>query len=168
MKITVKNYKSCRGNEGDAFSCTMYLDGKKAALVEYAGTGGEYEFDFSISDKKMLGGAMSQKYDEYVREHQMKAEDYKPGDENGEYFLYCGRDIVLEEFITAMLEERQLKRWCKTNVVYRFKGDEPGSYFQWKLKWTPQLAPVIRGKLETLGARKGKALEVIVNERFAA
>jgi len=172
MKIEIKNYKSCRADEGDAYSCTMYLDGKKAALVRYGGTGGPLDFDFSVAagkDNKSWGGPMYDKFKGYVDGLPMEQTEIPDEDDpTGFWKMKPCMDTVVDGAINKMLEARELKRWCKTNVVYRFKGDPKGSYFQWKLKWTPQLAPVIRGKLETQGARQGKELEVIVNERFAA
>jgi len=40
MKIEIKKYRSCRANEGDAYSYDVHVEGKRVAEVEYGGTGG--------------------------------------------------------------------------------------------------------------------------------
>lgn len=112
MQIEVKNYRSCRGNEGDAFSCTVYLDGKRAALVTYDGWGGEYRWDFTPSDKRMQGGPMCQKFEGYAVKVRKESGDYKEGSENAWFYISCCRDIVLGDVIAEMLEKRNLKSWA--------------------------------------------------------
>ena len=40
----IKNYKSIRGDEGDAFESALWINGKRAAYVRYDGNGGPYRW----------------------------------------------------------------------------------------------------------------------------
>ena len=44
-KLTVKKVRSCRGHEGDAWSCDLYADGVKVAYAGDSGMGGEMNLD---------------------------------------------------------------------------------------------------------------------------
>ena len=44
-KLAVKKVRSCRGNEGDAWSCDLYADGVKVAYASDSGMGGEMDLD---------------------------------------------------------------------------------------------------------------------------
>lgn len=172
MKITIKNYKSCRGNEGDAFSCTMYLDGKRAALVTYDGWGGEYFFDFTVSDGKLWGGPTCMKFEEYVKSLPPVECSWVDEETGKPEMMDPSRDMVLEEIIEEMLVEKQIKRWCKNSLVYRVKGQKKGEWFQAnhpavaRYAEVPQYRELLRKMLEELVAKKGEELEEIANDRF--
>ncbi len=48
MLVTVKNIKTCKwsGMEGDAVTCTIYIDGKRAGTATDDGNGGGFRYDF--------------------------------------------------------------------------------------------------------------------------
>jgi hypothetical protein len=46
MKIEIKKLKMCRGDETDAFSCDVHVDGVKVAQVRQAGRGGSHFWDW--------------------------------------------------------------------------------------------------------------------------
>ena len=151
MKIEIKSYKSCRAKEGDAFSCTLYLDGKKAAYVTYDGWGGAYRFDWSATKghKRMHGGPLGEEFQRYV--------DGLP-EEDG---LKKDMDWVVSDAITEMLEERQLKRWCKKKTVFRLKDTPKGQVEVLDVVYSPRIRLHLK-------ADHGEDLVEIVNERFAA
>jgi hypothetical protein len=43
-KIEMKGYRSCRSNEGDAYSYALHVNGKRVADVQYDGWGGPVDF----------------------------------------------------------------------------------------------------------------------------
>ena len=173
MKITVKNYKSCRGNEGDAFSCTVYLDGKKAAHVQYDGWGGEYLWDFTVSDGQMYGGTMCAKFKAYcdgLPKQKTSIED--ADDPTGFWHMQPDMNTLLDDALKLMLENRQLKRWCKKNLVYRVKGQKEGEWYQWPHPAVARYPEVeayrklLRERLEEILDKEGKELVEIANDRF--
>ena len=44
MKAEIKNYKRFAGHDGQGFEATLYLDGKKAAVISDDGWGGEWNW----------------------------------------------------------------------------------------------------------------------------
>ena len=166
MELTIKNYKSCRGDEGDAFSCTLYIDGKRAALVRYDGNGGEFEFDFTVAGKGHgpWRGPLFDKFKAYV-DGLPEVESSMVDPRTGETWSYKpNMDMVVEQAIRLMLENRQLKRWCKNQVLFRVKGDEEGSWRTLQASWAEK-GDKVRAHL---AKKYGDELEEIANERFAA
>jgi hypothetical protein len=155
MKIEVQGYRSCRGNEGDAFSLTLVLDGKKAARVTYDGWGGEYRFDWTPGDKTVRPGATAARFLAYV--DSLPPKDF--GDGLG--VMKLDADMVVGAAIDRMLEERALRRLCTTKLVFRLRGDEPGEWRTLRAPYRPAIAAALR-------AERGDALEEIANERFLA
>ncbi len=125
--LALKNYRSCRGMEGDAFSCTLYLNGKRAALVEYRGDGGAYWYDWSPSSKtNMHGGPMHDLFKAYV-----DALPEVPPSDAYPYPLKRTMDCMIEAAVETMLANKQLRKWCKSNkaLVYRTPGMSGTDWF---------------------------------------
>jgi hypothetical protein len=149
MNITVKNYKSCRGDEGDAFSCTMYVNSKKAAYVRYDGRGGCYLYHWVDGWQ----GQMRKRVDGYIA-----SLPKVPTTFGGKTcMLDKNLDWVLDDIINVMLETRQLKRWCKTKTVITKPGGDDGQYITWKGLPTPALRAHIAAKYPSAE---------IINDRF--
>jgi hypothetical protein len=149
MKLTVKSYKSLPGKEGDAFNCSLYVDGKRAAVVSYDGWGGPYDYDWTPSDKKRFGGPLAAKVKAWVKTLPPLKSEY--GD------LPMDLDILTDDVINAMLEERQVKRWCRTKTVFRLKGDKAGNYRTVEAKYSARVRAFIMKKYPKAE---------ILNERF--
>ena len=147
MKAEIKSYKECAGNEGPAFSCSLWIDGVKAAEVKYDGWGGPYLW-------RWLNDAAKATWDAYV-----KAQPPVPPMHEGEGDkpLAIDDDIALEDIINADRERKQIARWCRTNVVFRLKGDEPGTFHKFKGQFTPAVK-------ERLRKQYGDQLAEIMNE----
>ena len=124
MQAQIKNYRECAGNEGPAFSCSLWIDGVKAAEVRYDGRGGPYMW-------RWLNDAAKATWAAYV-----KAQPPMPPLHAGDKPLAINDDIALEDIINADRERKQVARWCKTNVVFRLVTDEPGVYRKFKGKLT--------------------------------
>lgn len=144
MKLTVKNYKSCDGREGPgaAFSCSLYIDGKRAAAVSNGGSGGcnDYHwFDRSL-EQPFLAHCKTLHPD-------MKFEV---------------EDHVVGCLLDALETEKQVKRWCRKSVVFRLAGDKADAFRTLQIKW-PGNEDRVRTHLQ---GKHGKDLVEIVNERF--
>lgn len=108
MELSIKNYKACRGNEGDAFSLTLHLDGKKAASVEYDGSGGPYNW-------RWIDRSLQEAFKRYVAERNPEPDTYG-----------CHADILLEEEIEAIRLRKTFARRCKKETLFRLPDDKPG------------------------------------------
>ena len=128
--LTIKNYKSCRGKEGDAFSCTLYVDGKKAAFVEYDGWGGMYMVDWSPSGSRWASPA-EKRVSAWVKTLPpiecawMDEATGKPA------MITPNLDMVIEDTITTAEETKKVKRWCKTKTVVKPTDAPTGEYVTW-------------------------------------
>ena len=69
-------------------------------------------------------------------------------------------DRLLDGMISKAQEEKQFKRWCKTRVVFRLKGDKDGEWRNIKLLYNKAIH---RPQLE----KRYPNLEEVLNERFA-
>jgi len=152
-KLTVTKYKSCRGDEGDCFSCDLLVDGKTVAHVEYDGRGGNFRYDWRPDGS------------EYFRE---------PGPVGTALLAWvatlpeedcCGMmlkpdlDLKVSEVIDNMLEEKRLRKLCKTKTVVR-KPD--GKIVTWAVPFSPAFkAKILAGNIIPAGS-------VFLNESLAA
>jgi len=163
MKIGIKSYRSCAGNEGDAFSCTLYLDGKKAALVKYDGWGGQYDYDFTFADGRPWGGPTCLKFKEHVESLPERTCSFDDPGTGEPAKVAVNMDMLVEDAIQLMLENRQLRRWCRNETLFRVKGDDEGSWRRLNVKF-----PGNEGRVRYYLSREhGDAIEEIANERFA-
>ena len=161
MKIEIKNYKSCAGDEGDAFSCTLYLDGKRAALVRYAGTGGPFDFDFTVAGagNGPWCGPLYDAFKAYIDslpEVECEWDDPKTGKPAS---LKRTMDWVVGDVVNETVETRKLKRLCKKNTVWREQGDPKGQWHTVAVPWGTEG----RRWLE----QNAGDVEEVANERFA-
>ena len=145
MQAQIKNYRECAGNEGPAFSCSLWIDGVKVAEVRYDGRGGPYMW-------RWLHDAANATWAAYV-----KAQPPMPPLHEGGEPLAINDDIALEDIFNAERERKQVTRWCKTNVVFRLTTDEPGVFHKFKGQFTPAVK-------ERLGKQYGDQLLEIMNE----
>jgi len=144
MRLTAKNYKSCDGRNGPdaAFSCTLYIDGKRAAVVRNEGCGGCNDYDW---------------FDRSLRQPFL---DHCAA-------LHPDRKFEVEDHVVACLldaleTEKQVKRLCRKSVVFRLAGDKADAYRILTVKWAGN-----EGRVRTyLQGKHGADLVEIVNERF--
>jgi hypothetical protein len=154
VKIEIRNYRSCKGlGESDPFSCTLYLDGKRAAHVQNDGNGGCYRFDWMPADGRVHDGPTAKQFYAYV--------DALPEEDCYGTMLKPSADMVVGRAIDAMLADKQVRGWCRTAIVFRLRGDEPGAWRTIRAPYRPAIAAALR-------AEHGAKLEEIANERFLA
>lgn len=145
MKITIKNLKTIRGEEGYAFNCTLYVDGVKAALVTNGGYGGCSEYNWSVGpDKSFYGGDFSKKVYAYVAS--LPPVETTMG---GEPFSYKRElDGLIEDAINEQEVIKQYKRWCKKDqqTVWRTPDMKEGDWKVVSRAFTAEYAAEIRAK----------------------
>lgn len=167
MQIAIKNFRSCRGNESDMFSFTLYLDGKKAAEVSNDGHGGmnltrwldrELHRAFlahcTTAARPIMDSWRSGDPDDALTTDEMFAVYVK-----SEEVI----DVVLNDFLANMEEEKQLRKLCKTKVVFRLKSDKDGEWRAFKADWATQKDAAKARLAKDFGSLLGE----IANERFA-
>ena len=120
-RFEVKNLKTMRGNEGDAFEATLYAGGKRAGVVWYDGWGGEYSFDgvpAAVLDE--LGAIGRDLYNASCTgsEAYLRVEDERKR----------MPDVAVEELVIRAeqaKERKALLRKAAKQVVFIFDGDNP-------------------------------------------
>ena len=143
MKVEVKSYRTCAGRNGPdaAFSCTLWIDGKKVAEVTNSGSGGCNSYFWKDPSKE---AAFSEWCRERYPEEEFEVEDHAIA-------------VLLDELET----EKMLKRTCRTKTVVRLRGEE--DFLVDKAKWKgneDRMRAMLRSK-------HGDQIEEIVNERYA-
>lgn len=136
MKIEIKNYRSCKGTEGDAFSCALHIDGKKAAEVSYEGTGGPYRW-------RWLDAASEKAWRAHVEAHP----DIILG--HGAGAVKADDDLVFGDILDDFEEQRFLRRRCKKQTLFRVPGDERGSWRTINAPYSPDVKAFVLGKYPT-------------------
>lgn len=113
--VNIKSFKSCNGRDGLAFSCTLYLDNKKAADIMDSGNGGEMMIYWT--DK-----ILQQKWDIYISSLPKYTCKEFPG--LGE--MTYTSDTIIEKFINALELCKYFKHNCKNKIVIQFKNKPLG------------------------------------------
>jgi hypothetical protein len=163
-EITLKNLKTCQGREGIAFSCVLYVDGKKAAFASDDGNGGSMRIDWTPTRKPGRPIWESPVKDRLEAWCATQGERTYADGAGGTFSSKVSIELLINEEIDRMQEEKQLRRWCKTKVVFRLVGAAEGEYLTLPVKFEGNEAKV----KATLDQRYGAKLAEILNERFAA
>lgn len=120
-KYQIKNLKTMRGNEGDAFEASLYRAGKRLGVVWYDGWGGEYSYDGVPADAlEELGIVGRDLYNAHLDKRGEK--DYRMQDSER------APDIALEEIIRAAEDEKDRKRLlakARKQTIFVLDGDNP-------------------------------------------
>jgi len=152
--LELKNLKSFPTRDGEAWSCTVYLNGKKLGGVDHAGHGGCLDMELSTADQTAVVEAI-------------KAAGYAPhlefngtvldGPKNDYGFL----EWALADLSAAATELKTFKRKAKKCLLLVLKGAEEGEYQQYNAPYTPEFADKVRAKL-------GDKIDFIINEEISA
>ncbi len=152
--IMVRNVKTFTGHDGQGFNATLYVRGKRTADVVSLADGGEFEYTWHLPEGKRrhFGGELERELKAYAAA--------LPGVECPELkrTLPQSLDMVVEDLVNDVLEERKYRRECRTKTLFTIKGD-PDHLWQVARPYTPDLAVKLR-------AKHGDALQEIINERY--
>lgn len=164
-RLTVKSLKSCMGNEGYAYSATLYLDGKKVGYVRNDGNGGGCLIQFfkKVKGKPVRDVESEKKVLAYVEEQpeiDMGEHPRKPG---GKWMMKPDLDWVVSQVCEEALADKERRRWCRTQVCFRIKGDPEGNWRTIKGKWKTEGREI----KEYLVKKYGDQIEEILNERYS-
>lgn len=118
MKIEAKNVKTIRGNEGDAWDATIYLNGKSIGYAVYDGWGGPIQT--RGLDQKAL--AEIEAYAKSLPARHIPQFDM---------MLDVTVDTLIEDAVIEFLTLRDLKRALSTKVLAK-RPD--GKVIQWSKK----------------------------------
>ena len=129
MKLTVKNIRSCQGMEGEAYSCTLYVDGKRAATAQNAGDGGETRIHFT--DPKVRDAVYA-----YAKQH----EDYEYMGDSEAWSVQTTLEMLIAKLVDDKAVEKQLKGWCRTQTLFRTDDMPEGEYRTIRAKYSPSVA----------------------------
>lgn len=168
MRIEIKGYRSCRSNEGDAYSYTLQVDGKSVADVQYDGWGGPVDFRWRDERAKAALYAFVQplavaraEAEEEAERKVAKGGRHPRGMEWGWWPKHLREDAqaALEAYLDTLQERTRvlasLKRRVKKSVVVVREGDAPGTYRTVSAPPTPENLARIAER-ET--AKKGRVL----------
>jgi hypothetical protein len=149
-KYSVKSVKEFQGREGMGFECTLYHDGKKlGGVTDTCDGGGMAEFRIPREAEEAL--------DAFCKS--LPKEKWSMEGASGEY------EIDSTMFVGHLVDEfklkKQLKRWCKTKVVFRVKNMKEGEYRTVSGQYDKEVKAMI---LKTYAGQEPE----IINERFVA
>lgn len=159
MQIEIKDFTNRPGNETDAFSYTLYLDGTKAANVSNDGWGGCNIYHWFEPTLRAP----------FIEQCTAQAtpilKSWGFDDAVVTVYVRSGEilDVALTPIVEAIEEEKKLRKLCKTKVVFRLRDDEEGSWRGFSADWKSQ-EQEIRARLKK---DFGDLLGEIANERFA-
>lgn len=136
---SVIKVKTFEGMEGKGFNATLCRDGKPIAFVIDEGCGGCYLWRWLVKDAELP-------FKTHVR-NEFPNEKFERED------MFIGR--LIDQWET----EKQLRRWCRKEVLFRLKGDKPDT-------WRTLLAPYSPEAVAHLHKKYDPEIEEIANERF--
>ena len=144
--MSIAKLKSCRGRDGECFSCDLIVNGKRAGTVENSGSGG---CNFYHWDDQEAGKAC----EEYAASH------------NPEGFEQLDR--VVAEIIDREEARKTFLRKMKTCVVYTSPEIKEGDYFV--TKTDPMLSNnPVRLAQETARLRETRPNGIFAHENMDA
>lgn len=169
MNLTIKNLRTFRGMEGEGFSLVLYIDGRKAGEVFDDARGAELCYRISREDMEALLAYAATLPDPMSAEERAKRgqEPLPPLSRplSPETDARLRLDVLLEDLVNAAREEKTVRRWIKTKVVYRRKGDKPGAYITVAPPKGQKLTPAfVEQQCRLIRAREGERLDSILNE----
>lgn len=164
MKVEIRNLETCRGNETDAFSLEMLVDGELHAYVKNDGWGGCHLYTWMIGTKPAHDSPMRHAIFAWLNETRPASVRFLFEDEDEDSAFYARRE-ALDAYLWGLIEQSKehetLRKECKGNrkTVYRLKGDPEGQWTVLSVPWT--------GATKTaLEAEHGDKIEEFANERF--
>ena len=152
VKIELRNLRinKALSDETTCFSADVWVEGRKIGVAMNRGHGSCHDYHWTDQEAgKALHEYAFQAYDGKV------IGNFQPP----LTITFDHLDHLIDELINKAEEEKQMRRWCKTKVCIRLKGDKQGEWRTYRGTYSPEFAAALRTK-------HGEALEEILNERF--
>jgi hypothetical protein len=136
MNIELKNVKIAKfaSHETLCFEASVYVNGKRAFVVENAGQGG-CNFYHPVNEQ---GKALLKQAQDHAKT--------LPDIQYGELSLSMDLDCLIDDLLNKHEQEQQLKRWCKTKTVIKLPDDKEGSYSSFNRKYDNTMKQYIQEK----------------------
>lgn len=155
MKVTInhdyfiKGFKSIPTSNYPAVSGTLMNGRDRVAFFEDDGRGGAMRifYDNKGAEKEL---------EFFVKDNVVFENDYFEGEPEASFIDYL---------IDQLLNEKQLKRWCKTKLVVKLKS-KPGEYIRFNKIGNNVVAKYKDKVLADLNKRFGDDLEEVINLRY--
>jgi hypothetical protein len=143
MKVELKKVKIAQylSEETTAFAAQLWVDGEYIADVSNNGHGGSNSIHHRFDDKGLNTRDKVQAFEAWC--------EAQP-DMRTDYYI----SLMVDDY----QEQRQVKRWCKTQTVIRLEDDKPGEFRTYKRPYDPEFAQRIRSE-------EPKLVEIL-NERY--
>jgi len=141
MKFEIKKFGSMRTPDGGGYSFDLYIDGAKAAFVCQEGNGGCTMVQWY--DRVHGKSALEDKFAAHVAA--LPPEVIPETAEQWEKDLYPGgtRAIDTDTFLAGLADDyenaRRIKRLCRTKTLYRLPNDKPGTFWEVRKPFSPDL-----------------------------
>lgn len=137
VKYELRKYKELETYNGLAYTFTLWVDGKPACTVENRGDGGMTWVDWSPSGAvdrwSTEGSRLAPQVLAYV-------EQLPPDRDYGKLDLESWLAVIADEFV----QDRKLKRLCRTRTVYRKSDTSPGSWIVSTRPYSTEFARKLR------------------------
>ena len=156
---TVKNVKTFDSHDGGGYNCTLYRENKKIATAHDGGYGGGVELHWLDRDtgKKENGLPVLQPSIESIRFYDM-IKDLEPVQYHEEPLSY-NDNMFVGELVNEYELNKQYKRWCRKQTVFRVKGDPEGEFRTLNASYIDRTVDFIKAKY-------GETLDYILNEKI--
>lgn len=136
--LTVQKVKTFKGMEGmGGFNVELVFNGQPVAFVINEDCGGPLLWDwYEGKDRSGAVAALKEmpKYKETREKYPTLGEDE-------------ALDSALYEVLDQFEENKTVKRWCKTKIVWKTKDHKPQEYGIWKAPFTKENVAKILKKL---------------------
>ena len=140
MKIELKNisHSKALSEETNAFSATVFIDGKRAGAVSNNGHGGAHRYHPYELEKTL---------NDYAKTLPPIVSDLKNND--GTPFTYAASaDTLIDEVFADALEAKDMKRLCAKKTLFREAGKEykKGEWISYNRPFTPEFKAWVLAK----------------------
>jgi hypothetical protein len=151
MKVELKNLKLAEfsSQETACFQATLYINGKKAAIVSNDGQGGCNRYDFN--DRQLQC-----QFHAYCKTLPPLPPDPSLGITSS---MEMNADLLVESLMNEFLIHKKLTRVCKKETLFRLEGDPEGAYRSVQ-------APFSQKVKSFLSQKYGASVIEIANERI--
>lgn len=141
----VKNVKSFQGRDGLVFNLSLYYQGKRVAVVQNDGWGGENHYEW-------LDKSLEVPFAEFAKGFRWVVAEDK---EKHGFDLVYNADMMIDDLIAIF----DIKKACKRKTCYRVNGQNDDEYMSVNIAYFP-------GIRERLEAKHSAGIEIIFNEFF--